>query len=89
MEQSGMQDCEITTMGGPIMVVRHTGKVGRAFGIICADDTILRLRFNDGYEASFRLTELQAASAEQIQQFEREEAQNGKLPSPPPRTLSA
>ena len=71
------------------MVVRHTGKVGRAFGIIYADETILRLRFNDGYEASFRLTDLQAASTEQIEQFEREEVQNRKLPSPPPPRLSA
>ena len=71
------------------MVVRHTGKVGRAFGIIYAHETILRLRFNDGHDASFRLTELQAASAEHIQQFEREEVQNSKLPSPPPLTLSA
>jgi len=71
------------------MVVGHTGTVGRVLGKIYAHEIILRLRFNDGYEASFRLTELQAASAEQIQQFEREEAQNGKLPSPPPLTLSA
>jgi hypothetical protein len=75
-----MQDCEIATMGGPIMVVRYTGKVGRAFGIFYAHETILRLRFNGGYEASFRLTDLQAASAEQIERFQREEIQNTKAP---------
>ena len=64
-------------MGDPLMVVRNTGKVGRVFGKIYAHEIILRLRFNDGYEANFRLTDLQAASAEQIQQFEREELKTG------------
>jgi hypothetical protein len=58
-------------------------------GKIYAHEIILRLRFKGGYEASFRLTDLQAASAGQIQQFEREEVQNSKLSSPPPLTSSA
>ncbi len=84
-----MQDCEIKAIGDPIMVVRHTGTVGRVFGKIYAHEIILRLRFNDGYEANFRLTDLHAASAEQIGQFECEEVQNRKFPSPPPPRLFA
>jgi len=84
-----MQDCEKTPVVGPIMVVRPAGRVGRVFWKIYAYEIIQRLRFNDGYEATFRLTDLQAASAVQIKQFEREELPTRKFPSPPPPRLFA
>ena len=82
-----MQDREETPVVGPIMVVRPAGRVGRVFEKIYVYEIIQRLRFSDGYEADFRLTDLHAASAEQIGRFEREELQNSKFPPPPPPRL--